>query len=80
MIPESGEKSHGKGKGSATWDISEAIFQRDTVSGVSGIATLANRVCLPQMRLLSWIPAVQWKIPVHPMPPSGLGNGRDGAA
>lgn len=29
MIPESVEKSHGKKEGPATWDVSEAILQRD---------------------------------------------------
>ena len=80
MIPESGEKSHGKEKGPAIWDISEAILQRDTVPRVSGIATLANQVCLPQMRLPSCISSVQWKMPVHPMPPSDLGDGKDSSA
>ena len=80
MIPGSGEKSHGKEKGSATWDISEAVLQRGTVSGVSGISAQADRVCLPPMRLPSWIPAVQRAISVRPMPPSDLGNGRDSAA
>ena len=50
------EKSHGKEKGSATRDISEAVLQRGTVPGASGIAALAGRVCLLQMRLPSWIP------------------------
>lgn len=80
MIPESGEKSHGKEKGPATWDISEAVLQRSTVPGVSVISALADRICLPQMRLRSWIPADQRTISVCPMPPSNLGNGRDGAA
>ena len=74
------EKSHGKEEGPATWDVSEAIFQRNTVPGVSGIAALAERVCLLQMWLPPWIPAVQRAISVRPMPLSDLGNSRDGAA
>jgi len=33
MIPECREKSHGQENRSATWDVSEAILQRDTVPG-----------------------------------------------
>lgn len=80
MIPGSREKSHGKEKGSATWDISEAVLQRGTVPRASGIAALAKRVCLSQMRLPSWIPAVQRAVSVRLVPPPDLGNGRDGAA
>lgn len=68
MIPGSGEKGHGKEKGSATWDVSEAVLQRGSMPGVSGIAVLAEWLCLPQMRLPSWIPAFQRMIPVCPMP------------
>ena len=58
MILESREKRHGKKERTATWDIFEAVLQRGTVPGASGIAALAKRVCLPPMRLSSWIPAV----------------------
>ena len=49
MIPESEEKGHGEEEGAATWDVSEAILQRNTVPGVSGIAALAERICLLPM-------------------------------
>ena len=48
--------------------------------GVSGIVALADWLCLSPMRLPLWIPAVQRTIPVCPMPPSGLGDGRDRTA
>ena len=80
MILESREKSHGKEERSATWDIFEAVFQRGTVPGASGIAALADRIYLPQMWLSSRIPAVQRAISVSPMPPSSLGDGGDSTA
>ena len=74
------EKSHGKEKRYAARDISEAVLQRGTVPGASGVAALAERVYLPQMWVPSRIPAVQRTIPVCPMPSPDLGNGGDGAA
>ena len=80
MIPEGGEKSHGKEERTATWDIFEAVFQRGTVPGASGITTLAGRIYLPQMWLPSRIPVVQRAISVCQMPPSSLGDGGDSTA
>ena len=47
------EKSHGKEKRYAARDITEAVLQRGTVPGASGVAALAERVCLSQM----WVPS-----------------------
>lgn len=59
--------------------FSEAVLQRHSAKK-SGIAALASRVCLLQIRLPSRIPAVQQTIPVWPNPPSNLSNGWDSAA
>ena len=59
--------------------FSEAVLQRHSAKK-SGIAALASRVFLLQIRLPSRIPAVQRTIPVWPNPPSNLSNGWDSVA
>lgn len=79
MISKSGEKGHGEEE-AATGRISEAVFHRDAVPGVSGISTMVSWICLPPVRLPARIPALQRAVPMYPMQTPDLRDGRNGAA
>ena len=80
MILESWEKGHGEREEIPSGDILKTILHRGTVRGILGIIAVERGICVPQMRLLPRLPAVQWTVSVCPMPPSGFCNGRDRTA
>ena len=73
------EKSHGKEKRYAARDISEAVLQRGTVPGASGISMLADWVCLPPVRRPAWVSATQRAVSMRPLQTPDLRDGRDNA-
>ena len=76
MIPEIGEKGHGKDKTISTGDIYEAVLYRNTVPEISDRLAMEIEVYLSEMRLPTRIPADQRTVSMcRVLSPSFSSNG-----
>lgn len=77
-------KSEGTGHGEegavSSGDFYERVWHGRKVPGVSGKAAVANRFCLPEMRLPPRLSADQWSVSMCRVSPPDLSNSGDGSS
>ena len=78
MIPESGEKGHGKDKAVSTGKVFEDVLYRGTMPGIPNQLAVKVGICLSKMQLPPRIPAGQQTVSMCQVPPPSLGNSGNG--